>query len=277
MSPRTLVLFAAAVTATAAAPRLAAADCYDDTCRDARDREWSRPRFEGGFGLLAGSYTVSSVHGGGVGLHVDGGVRMGRLALLGEYDFLSVGQDAYTYENPIRGVLHRVGANARYSVAAFGGRAVPIRGDIWLEGGVGSQLVQWHGGGELSRRDLAFGVGGQMTVQHRRREAAELPRLLLRVPRPGRARSVPEQGHADLRRAVRHADRAVGLGHRRVLQLRGGVLALKPRRSRPHPQGRLVHARDSGNPPGKKRPPSRPTLRNSGPLGSRTGFRKPAR
>ena len=164
MSARRLALLAVLAT-TAAAPRLAAADCYDDTCRDARDREWSRPRFEGGFGLLAGSYTVSSVHGGGVGLHVDGGVRMGRLALLGEYDFLSVGQDAYTYEDPIRGVLHRVGANARYSVAAFGGRAVPIRGDIWLEGGVGSQLVQWNGGGELSRRDLAFGVGGQMTVR----------------------------------------------------------------------------------------------------------------
>jgi hypothetical protein len=62
-------------------------------------------------------------------------------------------------------VMHRLGANLRYSIAAFGGRDVPIRGDFWVEGGVGNQLVQWHGGGELSRRDLAFGAGGQMTVR----------------------------------------------------------------------------------------------------------------
>ena len=41
MSARRLALLAVLAT-TAAAPRLAAADCYDDTCRDARDREWSR-------------------------------------------------------------------------------------------------------------------------------------------------------------------------------------------------------------------------------------------
>lgn len=165
MSPRhRLLLAVAAVSATAAlaAPRPASADCYDDECRA---RQWSRPRFEGGFGLLAGGFTVSSVHGGAVGLHVDGGARLGRLAVLGEYNFLSIGQDQYTYENPIRGVLHRLGANARYSLAAFGGHDVPIRGDIWVEGGLGTELVQWHGGGELSRRDLSFGVGGQMTVR----------------------------------------------------------------------------------------------------------------
>lgn len=167
MSPRTLVLFAAAVTAvtTVATAPTAAADCYDESCRKSRDRAWDKPRFEGGFGLLAGSYTVSTVHGAGVGMHLDGGLRMGRIALLAEYDFLSIGQDAYTYENPIRGVLHRLGANARYSVAQFGGGKVPIRGDLWIEGGVGNQLVQWNGGGELSRRDLSFGAGGQMTVK----------------------------------------------------------------------------------------------------------------
>lgn len=164
MSTRTLAL-ALALAATATTATTAAADCYDESCRSARERAWSRPRFEGGFGLLAGSYTVSTVHGSGVGMHVDGGVRMGRLALLAEYDFLSIGQDPYTYEDPIRGSLHRIGANARYSVASFGGKSVPIRGDIWLEGGVGNQLVQWDGGGELSRRDLSFGAGGQMTVR----------------------------------------------------------------------------------------------------------------
>jgi hypothetical protein len=139
-------------------------DCYSDDCRASRDHLWKKLRFEGGFGLLAGAYTVSSVHGSAVGLHVDGGARAGRLALLGEYDFLGIGEDAQSVDKPIRGVLHRVGLNARYSVAAVGGHSIPIRGDFWVEGGVGNQLVQWNGGGELSRRDLSFGVGGQMTV-----------------------------------------------------------------------------------------------------------------
>ncbi|MEZ4399629.1 MAG: hypothetical protein R3B06_06405 [Kofleriaceae bacterium] len=165
MSLRSLAVTAAVTCGLAATAATVRADCYSDDCRDARERAWAKPRFEGGFGLLAGSYTVATVHGAGVGLHVDGGVRLNRLALLGEYDFLSVGESSYDNPAPVRGVLHRLGANARYSLASFGGRNVPLRGDIWIEGGVGNQLVQWHGGGELSRRDLAFGVGGQMTAR----------------------------------------------------------------------------------------------------------------
>jgi len=153
------------VSALVAPARPAAADCYDAECKDAREKAWHKPRFEGAFGMLAGGYRVSTVGGSAIGMHFDGGLRMDRLALIGEYDFLSIGQSSYDHDNPIRGNLHRLGANLRYSIAAFGGRDVPIRGDIWLEGGVGNQLVQWDGGGELSRRDLAFGVGGQMTAR----------------------------------------------------------------------------------------------------------------
>ncbi|HVG69144.1 MAG TPA: hypothetical protein VM734_28760 [Kofleriaceae bacterium] len=157
------VAFAAVLVATAGS---AAADsCYDPACRDERERAWTKPRFEGGFGMLAGSYTVATVGGTAIGMHMDAGVRLHRWALLGEYDFLSIGQSAYEVDDPIRGQLHRLGANARYSLAAFGGRDVPIRGDFWVEGGVGNQLVIWNGGGELSRRDLALGAGGQMTVR----------------------------------------------------------------------------------------------------------------
>ncbi|MBZ0238449.1 MAG: hypothetical protein K8M05_39415 [Deltaproteobacteria bacterium] len=162
---RTFVIASLVACLAAATSSSARADCYDSDCRDARARAWERPRFEGAFGLLAGGYSVGSVGGAAIGMHLDGGLRAGKLALLGEYDFLSHGQSAYEYEAPIRGVMHRLGANLRYSIAAFGGRDVPIRGDFWLEGGVGNQLVQWHGGGELSRRDLAFGAGGQMTVR----------------------------------------------------------------------------------------------------------------
>lgn len=165
MRPITLALAAAATLATAAFTATPASACYDSECKDAREKQWAKPRFEGAIGMLAGGYSVATVGGAAIGMHFDAGVRMDRLALVAEYDFLSIGQSSYDYDNPIRGQLHRLGANVRYSLASFGGREVPIRGDIWLEGGVGSQLVQWHGGGELGRRDLAFGVGGQMTAR----------------------------------------------------------------------------------------------------------------
>lgn len=158
---RTLIAASFAILALTTAST-ASAECYDSDCKA---KLWDKPRFEGAFGLLAGGYSVGDVGGAAIGMHLDGGLRSGKLALLGEYAFLSHGQSAYEYDAPIRGVMHRLGANVRYSIAAFGGRDVPIRGDIWLEGGVGNQLVQWNGGGELSRRDLAFGAGGQMTVR----------------------------------------------------------------------------------------------------------------
>jgi hypothetical protein len=160
----TMLLGAAALAATLTATRPAHADCYGDDCKRI-DEQWERTRFEGGVGLLAGGFSVGPIGGSAVGTHLDGGIRAGRLALLGEYDFVSIGESSYDHADPVRGQLHRLGANLRYSLGAFGGHAVPIRGDIWLEGGIGDQLVRWNGGGELERRDLAFGFGGQMTVQ----------------------------------------------------------------------------------------------------------------
>jgi len=162
MRPLTLAALAVAgLTAHSVTPAAADSCSGDEECA----KLWNKPRFEGAFGMLAGGYSVATVSGGAIGMHVDGGLRSGRLAILGEYDFLSIGQSSYEVTDPIRGQLHRVGANLRYSLAAFGGNRVPIRGDFWVEGGLGSQLVQWNGGGELSRRDMAFGAGGQMTVR----------------------------------------------------------------------------------------------------------------
>lgn len=165
MRSASLAAAALATLTLAGTAASAAADCYDADCRDARTRAWKKPRFEGAFGMLAGGYSVADVGGSAIGMHFDAGLRMDRLALVGEYDVLSIGQSANTIEDPIRGNLHRLGANLRYSLAALAGRVVPIRGDVWVEGGVGNQLVQWHGGGELSRRDVAFGFGGQMTAR----------------------------------------------------------------------------------------------------------------
>jgi hypothetical protein len=156
-----LVGAAALVTVLTAAARPADAECYSD-CE--REKEWNRMRFEGGVGLLAGGFSVGTVSGAAIGTHLDGGVRAGRLAIIGEYDFVSIGESSYEVADPLRGQLHRLGVNARYSLGAFGGRSIPLRGDIWIEGGIGEQLVRWNGGGALDRRDLAFGFGGQMTV-----------------------------------------------------------------------------------------------------------------
>jgi hypothetical protein len=163
---RTTLLVGAAALATVltTAARPAHADCYGDECKE-REKEWDRMRFEGGVGLLAGGFSVGPIGGSAIGTHLDAGVRAGRLAVLGEYDFVSIGQSSYEHDDAVRGQLHRLGANVRYSVGAFGGARIPIRGDIWIEGGVGSQLIRWNGGGELERRDLAFGFGGQMTVR----------------------------------------------------------------------------------------------------------------
>ena len=163
---RTTILVGAAALATVlttAAPT-AQADCYGSECSE-RAKAWDRTRFEGGVGLLAGSFSVGRISGAAIGTHLDAGVRAGRIAVVGEYDFVAIGQSSYDHADPVRGQLHRLGANLRYSVGSFGGARIPVRGDIWLEGGVGSQLVRWNGGGELERRDLAFGFGGQMTVQ----------------------------------------------------------------------------------------------------------------
>lgn len=162
---RTMMLVGAAALATAltATARPAHADCYSDECKQ-REAEWNRTRFEGGVGLLAGGFSVGPIDGSAIGTHLDGGVRSGRLAILGEYDFVSIGESSYDVEDPVRGQLHRLGVNARYSLGSFGGQSIPLRGDIWIEGGLGDQLVRWDGGGELERRDLAFGFGGQMTV-----------------------------------------------------------------------------------------------------------------
>lgn len=127
---------------------------------------WTSARFEGAVGALVGGQRVGYVDGTAGGLHLDAGLRLDRLYAYAEYDFLSVGENAYDTPAPIRGFMHRLGVSARYSVAAFGGRRdVPVRGDVWLEAGLGRQLVQWHEGGRLARNDLSFGLGAQATFK----------------------------------------------------------------------------------------------------------------
>jgi hypothetical protein len=160
---------AAAALLGAAVPARAQSD--DDESGE-HDR-WRDLRFEGDVGFLVGGMSVGPIDGFAGGAFAAGGVRRDRLALLGEYDLLSVGQspDASSSDpsmpapDPIRGYMQRFGADARYSVASFGGGDVGIRGDIWLEAGLGGEVIQWYGGGKLHRGDLDLGFGGQATFK----------------------------------------------------------------------------------------------------------------
>jgi hypothetical protein len=157
--------------AAVAAPAVAAAEAvpygyYSEPPPSAPRDPWTKPRFEGAVGALVGGYSVGPVSGTAGGMHFDAGLRMDKLYLYGEYDFLSVGQDSYEVIDPVRGFLHRLGANARYSLAAFGGHGeIPVRGDVWAEVGAGHEMIWWHEGGKLTRRDLSFGFGAQATFR----------------------------------------------------------------------------------------------------------------
>lgn len=121
------------------------------------------PRLDATIGGLLGGQRIGTIQGTAGGLVVDAGVHLGRFYVFGEYDFLSVGQDSSQTPAAVRGFMHRVGGNVRYSFAVFEDRASPQRADIWAELGTGHQRVRWHEGGRLDRRDISFGLGGQAT------------------------------------------------------------------------------------------------------------------
>ena len=127
----------------------------------ARAETW-RP--EGGFGIRFGGFTVDGVDTGGVKpFHIEGGVRDDRLLLFAEYQLASIDlpADSTARGEAIvgtgSGLVHRLGGHARY---CFGRMAEHDGGaDVWLEGGVGIEHMQWDAGGAWTRPDLAFGFG----------------------------------------------------------------------------------------------------------------------
>jgi hypothetical protein len=130
-------------------------------------------RFEGDVGFLVGGMSIGPLDGFAGGMYAAGGVRRDRLALLGEYSLLSVGQTPSSTStdptmpapDPVRGYMQRAGFDVRYSVATFGGGDTDIRGDIWVEGGAGGEVIQWYEGGRLHRGDVDVGFGGQATFK----------------------------------------------------------------------------------------------------------------
>jgi len=127
---------------------------------------------EGAVGFVVGEDAVGPVSGTAFGFHVDGGVRYRRLALLGEYHFLTLTENT-PIRDPVHALVHRFGATLRYSFGVLTRHDLPIRGDFWIEAGFGRELIQWREGGRLARNDASAGLAGQLTVRfgpgHRRK------------------------------------------------------------------------------------------------------------
>ncbi len=129
-------------------------------------------RLEGGIGVRFGSFLVNNIDTTNTikAGHLDGGLRNGRLLLNLEYQLASIQLPAtVTDEIAARGVfaigngralVHRTGANARYSFGRTG--ESDIGSDLWIEGGVGLQHVRWDSGGRWTRPDFALGLGAAM-------------------------------------------------------------------------------------------------------------------
>ena len=167
MRGSTSIVSCAAAAALLAGAAPAHAQWDDDGDDHGEHDDWKSLRFEGDVGTLIGDMGIGPIDG------FAGGIRRDRLALFGEYDLLSVGQSPSSASadatmpppDPIRGYMQRFGLDARYSVARFGGGDAGIRGDLWIEGGLGAEVIQWYEGGRLHRGDLDLGFGAQTTFK----------------------------------------------------------------------------------------------------------------
>ena len=151
-------------------------DRADDTAVLAAD---AAPHPEYSLGFRLGSFHTGPVYDLAVGFAIEAGMRFDRLQLLGEYNFFDLvdptpektDMTAELTSDPASsppahptGYVHRIGAIARYSLAHFmdADHGVAARGDFFVEGGLGEELIEWSGGGYLHRPDLAIGASWQM-------------------------------------------------------------------------------------------------------------------
>ncbi len=149
----------------------------------------------GQVGVRIGSSVIDGVAGGVVDeLLIGGGVHLDRMTLLGTYGVSLVhhaaatasgrdGDDGGTAGTTVdtdqstSGVMHRLGAEARY--AFWRAKSMPEVhdhdaqgvGEVFVTGGGGAEIIQWDLGGRLVRPEISVGVGILGAVQssaHRR-------------------------------------------------------------------------------------------------------------
>lgn len=159
---------------------LAAPAAHADTDEEAAASAFSaavdyeqRVRWQSELGLFLGDAPIDHVDAAtSPGYSIATGVHRDRITLLGEYTLAEIHYRApimgdATQGAPLyfdtSGLLHRIGATARYSFVrlASGEGIERWYGESWLEAGVGEQIARWDRGGTFTRPDLAFGIGLQ--------------------------------------------------------------------------------------------------------------------
>jgi hypothetical protein len=139
----------------------------------AEPEKYSDRRTEIDLGMLIGGSDIGETSRYTYGLHLNVGRRFGDLALLGEYNYLSIGRQ----DSASQGSLSRIGVTARYSLLRTSGepntygKRGPLSGDYWFEAGTGVQRLVWDAGGTLTRPDLVLGFGVQFNAVIGRRSA----------------------------------------------------------------------------------------------------------
>jgi hypothetical protein len=114
--------------------------------------------------MLAGTSDIGDMRGRGAGLEISAGMRLDELSILGQLDYLGVGESR-DVENPRRGDRMRLGLAARYALFQINPQNNPLALGFWLEAGAGRQRIAWNRGGTLTRNDLALGLGVQMDAK----------------------------------------------------------------------------------------------------------------
>jgi hypothetical protein len=139
------------------------------------------PVFDSSIGFDLGTFHTAQVYNSAAGLDVEAGIRLDRLAILGRYSLLwlsdpnsgsttdSTGDATGVALTGVglamagtpSGFAHRFGVAARYSVARglWADHGIAARVELWVEGGLGEQLIRWNAGGYVDRHDVSIAVG----------------------------------------------------------------------------------------------------------------------
>lgn len=125
----------------------------------------------------AGSFGYEDIGGGQVGIRGLVGVQLGRvrLGLEGSVSKFSGSRDLYDsmgwwngWED-LSGEIKRTGASARFLIGAVAPAEYPhVALGLYVEGGVGRQMISFDGGGSRTREDVMGGIGMEIGGgQHR--------------------------------------------------------------------------------------------------------------
>ncbi|MCB9565481.1 MAG: hypothetical protein H6709_02710 [Kofleriaceae bacterium] len=115
-------------------------------------------RIDTRIGLLLGGADVGDVNGPSSGFHASLGYRYGTVSVMGEYEYLTVG-DGLGDRLDRDGRTTRGGAALHWQLADVAPKDSPVGMQFWVEGGLGAERVMWNRGGVLYRPDAIAGFG----------------------------------------------------------------------------------------------------------------------